>query len=178
MRFKLGGGSFEATLEQRIEESVAENNAENIAETNASIEDLIKRVETVTKVLEVISKEDRKVSPKIATIEEAGKPTRKQVQNSEFSVLIFYRENKHILAKAILSKVLKSGYKSSATQSVLREAKKQYKEGTVSIVWESGTEKTVDDLKEIILSVSPSTKIAIAPAPYDLKRGDVQILLF
>lgn len=126
----------------------------------------------------MISKEERKSSPKLEMIEEAGKPTRKQVKNGEYSVLIFYRENKNSLAMAMLAKILESGYKSSATQSVLREARKQYKEGTVSIVWESGMEKTVDDLKEIILSISPSIKIAIAPAPYDLKRGDVQILLF
>jgi hypothetical protein len=169
--FKIG---VDGSIEGRFEQSIGESKAE----TNAELERVKKEIDTLSKSVSALAQTSPDASGEISKIQDAGKPSDQFIKNSNYTVLIFYKDSQATNASQLLDQLLRMGFKSSTIKTDLSEAKQQYSSGTAWIVWESGRDDVVANLQAVIKKALPQTNVVVRPEAYDLNRGDVQILMF
>lgn len=99
--------------------------------------------------------------------------------NSPYTTLVFHNASSRQPAAKITQMLLAGGYTASDTETDFAELQKvQPKEGTVFITYTKAGEQILESLKSKIVSLGVAKEVNTNPRPIELKRGDIQILVF
>lgn len=99
--------------------------------------------------------------------------------NSPYTTLVFHNALSRQAAEKITHMLLGIGYTASDTETDFTELQKvQPKEGTVFITYTKSGEQIIEEIKSKITSLGVVKEVNINPRSIELKRGDVQILVF
>lgn len=168
---KAGDYEFAFNEELKAEGSQA-------AETNGTIEQLKLKVAELSQDVAELKKATPTASPSAEQATARKEKERQFADNSEYSILIFYKPYQKEMATLLTTKLLALGFKSSATPTDLKESVKQFDENTAWVIYtEKGKEKLAS-LQSILPSVSGRLSFVYREDAYSLRSGDVQILLF
>jgi hypothetical protein len=166
-------GSVTAKYSQEIKEDLGAKTAE----LNGSIESLKVKINDLTQDIVAL----KKATPSaVLSQEQVNKREVKQqlfTENSDYSVLVFYKPNQKETAKVITTAMLSVGFRSSSISTDLKEAIQQFDANTAWIVYTSKGQGKLPELKKILSSVG-NVKFVYRESPYNLRSGDVQVLLF
>jgi hypothetical protein len=136
--------------------------------TVASLQVDLKRTQEVTKVTlsqqEVQARKDQ---------EEKFKA------NSQYTVLVFHRQESRDSANLITQALLKEGYVSSDTETDFSELKKVTpKANLIFITYTAAGQQMLKEVEKLVRSVVPNSEVKHNPRPISLRRGDIQIMAF
>jgi hypothetical protein len=163
-------GNITATYKQDLGAEAAERNNQleelriQIAENTEDIERLLSSVSEAPLPL-----------PRVASRSESR---RKFEANSKYSVLVFNKPSQKGVAERVANALIKTGFKSSATPSNLTEARRQFGENEAWVIYTATGKELLPQLKELLARMAPNIRFEYQPDPVNLRRGDVQILLF
>ncbi len=148
------------------------------ADFNAKVEQLRLKIGELTQDISALKSVNpsAKISPEVAYERE----TRRQIfaQNSNYSVLVFYKSEQQVKGSALADVLLAAGFRSSATPTDLKEAIKQFKPNQAWVIYTPQGKEKLSDVEKILMASVPGMQIIVEPKPSDLRRGDIQILLF
>ncbi|MBN8488495.1 MAG: hypothetical protein J0M20_12335 [Burkholderiales bacterium] len=168
---KAGGYEFEFS-----EALKAEGN--QTAELNGTIEQLKLRIGELTQDVSALKKAIPTATP---TPDQIAKREAKEAQfskNADYSILVFYKPHQREVATQLTKKLLSLGFKSSATPTDLKEAIKQFDEDTAWVVYSEKGKEKLGALKSVLPETTGRINFVYREEPYNLRSGDVQILLF
>lgn len=167
------GGGYELTFSQ------AQDVGAEIAPLNGKVVELEKALAIVQTDLKRMQESSK-----------AGKPTDEQLKvraatektfkaNSDYTVLVFHSVGSRGTAGSVTNALLKSGYKSSDTETDFSELQKVKPEpNVVYITYTQKGEEILSSVEESIKSLAPSVEVRRNPRPINLRRGDLQVLVF
>jgi hypothetical protein len=166
-------GDFEFTFDQ------AQEVGAEIAPLNAKISELERQLKLALSDIKEIKEPSKTTKPTKDDIEKFKKREEELKSNAEYTVLIFHRFSSRDRATAITQGFLRNGYQSSDTETDFTELQKvKPEENVVYVTYTSrGAEILSKVLNEIAL-ISPDAIIRQNPRPINLRRGDIQILVF
>jgi len=99
--------------------------------------------------------------------------------NSPYTTLVFHNASSRQPAAKITQMLLGAGYTASDTETDFTELQKvPQKEGTVFITYTNSGEQILEGIKSKIVSLGVAKEVNLNPRPIELKRGDIQILVF
>ena len=99
--------------------------------------------------------------------------------NVSYTTLVFHNVSSRQAADRITQMLLGIGYAASDTETDFSELQKvQLKEGTVFINYTKSGEHIIGELKARISALGVVKEVNINSRPIELKRGDVQLLVF
>ena len=99
--------------------------------------------------------------------------------NSPYTTLVFHNASSRQRAAKITQMLLGAGYTASDTETDFTELQKiQPKENTVFITYTKTGEHILEELKSKIVSLGIASEVNVNPRPIELKRGDIQVLVF
>lgn len=148
------------------------------ADLNGNIEKLKLKLSDLTQDVAAIKQAIPKAAPSQDQLAKREDKERNFEQNSEYSVLVFYKSYQSGVALQISKALLSLGFRSSATPTDLKEAVQQFKPNQAWIVYTSKGQKKLPVLKEILASTGNKIEFIYRESPNDLRSGDIQILLF
>jgi hypothetical protein len=94
-------------------------------------------------------------------------------------VLVFHRATSRERAATITGELLAQGFQSSDTETNFSELQKvKPEENVVFLTYTSKGEEILSDLEKEIAGLTPGVEVRRNPRPINLRRGDVQILVF
>lgn len=99
-------------------------------------------------------------------------------QNSEYSILIFNKPYQQEVATKISKALLSVGFRSSATPTDLKEAVKQLKTNQAWVLYSQKGQEKLGAIKLILQESAHEVEFIYRDDPYELRNGDVQVLLF
>ena len=98
---------------------------------------------------------------------------------SLYTVLVFYKSQNYSIAEEMSKTILSYGYRSSATLTSLKEARKQFSEGQAWVIYSDRGEGILPEVKSLLIEFYGSAiDFVFKPMPSKLVKGDIQILLF
>jgi hypothetical protein len=99
--------------------------------------------------------------------------------NSEYTVLVFHRKSSRETAQEITKRLLSEGFQSSNTETDFTELREiQPEDNKIFLTFTRKGQEILSDIEEKIQKLSPGIQILRNPRPIDLRRGDVQVLVF
>ncbi|MBI1424882.1 MAG: hypothetical protein GC149_15655 [Gammaproteobacteria bacterium] len=99
--------------------------------------------------------------------------------NSAYTILVFHRAESRERAALLTKNLLADGYQSSDTETNFSELKKvKPEDNVVFLTYTSAGKEILTDLQKRIAAIAPQAEVRVNPRAIDLKRGDVQILVF
>jgi|GEM_PF-6972406 len=99
--------------------------------------------------------------------------------NAPYTVLVLHNASSRQFAAKITQKLLDAGYAASYTETNFMELQKiQPKENTVFITYTKSGEQILKELRSKIISLGIAKEVNVNPRPIELKRGDIQVLVF
>lgn len=99
--------------------------------------------------------------------------------NSNYSVLLFFRSKRKYEAELLEEKLLSLGYKSSITQTNLRETKVNHIKNEIIVLYTTKGENILNDISALIKKTQDINSIQVTEKKEQrMRRGDIQILLF
>ena len=99
--------------------------------------------------------------------------------NGAYTALVFHDASSRDDAAKVTQMLLAAGYTSSDTETDFSELQKvQPKDGTVFITYTKHGAKAVDEVKRRILALGVTQEVKVNPRAIELKRGDLQVLVF
>ena len=168
---KAGGYEFAFSEQLKAE-------GDQTAELNGTIEQLKLRISELTQDVAVL----REVTPAaVSPPDQLAKREAKEAEfseNSEYSVLVFYKPKQKETATILTKNLLSWGYKSSATPTDLKESVKQFPENTAWVIWSKKGQEKLEAIKEALPKLADTIDFEYREKPYKLRSGDIQILLF
>jgi len=99
-------------------------------------------------------------------------------RNSGYSILIFYRPEQKAKAGKLVQKLLAAGYNSSAISTDLKEAVKQFDSNTAWVITTQRAQSQMPALTEIFSGFKADLTFEYREGTYNLRTGDVQVLIF
>jgi hypothetical protein len=168
---KAGGYEFAFSEQLKAE-------GDQTAELNGTIEQLKFKVSELSQDVAVLRKAAPAATPPPGQIARREAKEAQFSNNSNYSVLVFYKPYQKEMAIILTKKLLSLGFKSSATPTDLREAVKQFDEDTAWVVYSEKGQEKLQDLKAVLPAVTGRIKFVYREDPYNLRSGDIQILLF
>ena len=166
-------GGYEFTFGQ------AQDVGAEIAPLNSKIADLERALTSVSSDLRNLQKVSGvpKLSPEQAKALEAKEKTIKA--NADYTVLVFHRAASRERAAKITGALLSQGFKSSDTETNYAELQKvKPEDNVIFLTYTPKGEEILTDLEKSIAALAPGAEVRRNPRPINLKRGDVQILVF
>jgi len=158
--------------------SQAQDVGADTAALNNKIADLERTVAALRSDLQAVQ---QKIGPTPA-IEAAQKERavqEKQFQeNSKFTVLVFHTPNGRALSGKIATALLQAGYKASSTETDFSELQKTHPSGTVYVTHNTEGEAILPQISSLLKSFELGSDLKIQRTTTDLRRGEVQILVF
>lgn len=148
------------------------------AEQNNQLEKLRLQVKTNQDDIEKITSSITMATISVAEKQEKELDMEKFDANSKYSILIFNKSSKDEAANKIKNQLLSEGFKSSATETDLTESKRQFNSNEAWIIYTPRGGEIIGNVEKIVSNVAPNIKFVFEPNPLDLRRGDIQILLF
>lgn len=163
-------GGYEFTFNQ------AEDVGAATAPLNSRIADLKRELATLTlevRALQTKTGATAPAGPAVTTTEDRFE------QNSRYTVLVFNSSKSRSRAEKITDALLNAGYKSSRTETDFAELGRNYPVGTVYVTHTRSADSAYAEIAKLITPlVGKDNELKVQKAPTDLRRGDVQILLF
>lgn len=100
-------------------------------------------------------------------------------KNSRYTVLVFNSSKGRATAEKITDALLNAGYKSSRTETDFAELGDTYPAGTVYMTHAAAADAVYPEIVKLITPLLGSgADLKVQKDPTDLRRGDVQILVF
>ena len=148
------------------------------ADLNGKVEQLRFKVDELAQDISDLKRAtpSAKISPEVTSEREARR--RAFEQNAAYSVLVFHKSEQQETASALADALLSAGFKSSATPTQLKEAVKQLNPNEAWVIYSSRGKEKLSDVKRILMAVAPNVHYIDEPQPSNLRRGDIQVLLF
>lgn len=165
-------GGYEFTFGQ------AQDVGAETADLNNKIADLERTVAAMRSDLQAFQ---QKVgpTPAIDAAQKQRAAEEKQFQeNSKFTVLVFHGPDSRPLSSKITAALLKAGYKASSTETDFSELRKTHAPGTVYVTHSVAGEPILPQLRSLLISFDLGGDLKIQQTSTDLRRGEVQILVF
>lgn len=99
--------------------------------------------------------------------------------NAQYTALVFHRRESRISGEAVTKALLEAGFVSSDTETNFSELQKvQPTPGIIYITYNAAGEQVLSDVKSRIEKLGLRVEVKTNPRPIDLRRGDLQILVF
>ncbi len=148
------------------------------AEFNSKILLLEKKISSVAMVVDLLSKNSPGTSSRASEAIESVQPSKEFIKNQGYSVLVFHRKSQENNAESLTTGLLDVGFKASKTETSLEEVTTQFPGGTAWIVWTIEAKSKINSVKKMVLRTIPQAKIEVRADAYNLRRGDIQVMLF
>lgn len=117
------------------------------------------------------------VSPK--QVNEAAVKQQTFNANAQYTALVFHRRESRTSGEAVTKTLLDAGFVSSDTETDFSELQKvQPTPGVIYITYNAAGGQVLSDVKSRIEKLGLRAEIKTNPRPIDLRRGDLQILVF
>lgn len=99
--------------------------------------------------------------------------------NAQYTALVFHRRESRASGVAVTMALLNAGFVSSDTETDFTELQKvQPTPGVIFITYNATGEQVLSDVKSRIEKLGLQVEVRTNPRPIDLRRGDLQILVF
>jgi hypothetical protein len=168
---KVGG--VELTFDQ------AQDIGAEIAPLNSKVAQLERDLKTMTanmarlQTAANVPKASMQETKELAAKEQAFKA------NSAYTILVFHRAESRERAALLTKSFLADGYQSSDTETNFSELKKvKPEDNVVFLTYTRAGKEILTELQKQIAAIAPKAEVRVNPRAIDLKRGDVQILVF
>ena len=110
---------------------------------------------------------------------EAAKKEQSFKANAQYTALVFHRRESRTPGEAVTKALLNAGFASSDTETDFSELQKvQPTPGVIYITYNAAGGQVLSDVKSLIEKLGLHVEVKINPRPIDLRRGDLQILVF
>lgn len=166
---KAGGYEFTFTQAQVVGAETAELNGK-IAELERSLAALDERFQLL-----------QASSAIAAALPPPPPPTDSRIAaNAAYTVLVFHSRDGRGTAAAITDALLQAGFKSSRTETDFSELRRSHPPGTVLVTHNEQGAEALPQVQEILdgLALDAGTSVTIQERSVNLRRGEVQILVF
>lgn len=97
--------------------------------------------------------------------------------NSNYTVLVFHKEDNYTMGKNVVKNLTDKGYKSSSSETDFSEITKP-EIGKIRILYTEKGKSILNEIKSLIINSNPNLESKIDFAQVELRRGDVQVLIF
>ncbi|WP_444901460.1 hypothetical protein ACJJIG_18480 [Microbulbifer sp. SSSA007] len=148
------------------------------AELNNQLEELRLRLTTNRKDIDRMAEHIPRATISPAQEKERRATREKFERNSHYSILIFNKAAQQENAKTITKDLLEAGFKTSATETDLEEAKQQFPTNVAWVVYTERGERILPEVRRILSQSTTDIRFEIDSNPVSLRRGDIQVLLF
>lgn len=99
--------------------------------------------------------------------------------NAQYTALVFHRRESRTSGESVTKALLNAGFVSSDTETDFSELQKiQPIPGVIFITYNAAGGQVLSDVKSRIEKLGLHVKVKTNPRPIDLRRGDLQILVF
>lgn len=99
--------------------------------------------------------------------------------NAQYTALVFHRRESRASGVAVTKALLNAGFVSSDTETDFSELQKiSPTAGAIYITYNAAGEQVLSDVKSRIEKLGLQVEVKTNPRPIDLRRGDLQILVF
>lgn len=99
--------------------------------------------------------------------------------NGAYTALVFHSADSRAASAKVTQGLLSSGFTASDTETDFGELRKvEPKPGTAFITYTADGAKVLDDIRAKILALGVVKEVNVNPRAINLKRGDVQVLVF
>ena len=100
-------------------------------------------------------------------------------ENSKYTALVFHRRESREDSRKITDQLLKAGFKSSGTETDFTELRKiKPTPGVIFVTYNQAGEVKLSEIEKLLEDTIPEADIKINPRAIELRRGDVQVLVF
>jgi hypothetical protein len=134
--------------------------------------DLAAKLATAVLEGESQDSEVRRVADEVA--EEAAARAR----NADFAVLVFNSRQGFVVAEAIRDALIQKGFQSSRSETDFSELRQRHPEGTVYITHSERGEQIYRYVETLIKDLGLDVALKVQQSTTELRRGDVQVLVF
>lgn len=170
-------GGYEFTFHQ------AEDVGAATAPLNNKIADLKREVASLTGEVRALQKATGSpaTGPAVpaAPSSEAAKVEDTFKRNSQYTVLVFNSSTSRRTAEKITEALLNAGYKSSRTETDFAELGQAHPAGTVYMTHDAAAESVYPEVARLIRPMlKKDADLTVRKDSIDLRRGDVQVLVF
>lgn len=99
--------------------------------------------------------------------------------NAQYTALVFHRRESRTTGESVTKALLSAGFVSSDTETDFSELQKiQPTPGVIFITYNAAGGQVLSDVKSLIEKLELHVEVKTNPRPIDLRRGDLQILVF
>jgi hypothetical protein len=169
---KAKAGDYELTFGQ------AQDVGAERAGLNNKIADLERTLAAIRSDFDVFQKKVG-ATPAIEATQKQRALEEKQFQeNSRYTVLVFHGPNGRPISSKITDALLKVGYKASRTETDFAELRKTHPPGTVYVTHSNAGESVLPRVSKLLQSLALGTELKIQQTSTELRRGEVQVLVF
>lgn len=166
-------GGYEFTFGQ------AQDVGAEIAPLNGKIAELERSLLIVTSEIRKLQDVSNVAKPTAQETKERQEKDRQLKANSEYTLLVFHRKTSSDKANAVTSALLDQGFKSSDTETDFSELQKVTpEENVVFLTYTHRGLEVLPDVERVIANVAPGAQVRRNPRPINLRRGDIQVLVF
>ncbi len=168
----------DGTIKAKYNQATKEEIGVKAAEVNGSIEQLKLKLSNLTQDVLTLKRAVPGVTFSRDKTLEREKKEKLFENNSEYSILVFYKPYQRDISVKLSNMLLSLGFKSSATSTELKEAARQFKPNKAWIIYTPKGEKKIPELKKFLSSSGTSIEYIYRNSSYALRSGDIQILIF
>jgi hypothetical protein len=147
------------------------------AELNGKILDLERQIAKAISKLETISARSEN-SPSSMATKTPDEVDADFERNSNYKVLVFFKNHQQEAARRMENVLLSHGFRSSATETTLSQALRQFQTNTAWVIYTEDGKPIVDDVISVLRGLDLDVTFVKQPKASKLRRGDVQVLLF
>ena len=167
-------GSLTAEYKQEAKEDLGAKTAD----LNGSIEELKLKLSVLSQDIVALKKATPKSEPPPEQIIKREAKEQLFQQNSEYTVLVFHKPNQKDIGGRISDALLSAGYRSSFTESSLAEASQQFPSNTARVLYTKKGQQKLAAVRELLSKAALNISFNYKEDPIDLRKGDIQILMF
>jgi chromosome segregation ATPase len=167
-----GGAKLELTKNQQ--EEITDRNAE----INGKIQDLEISIQQIKSDISSFRAKVPEVQISKEELDNRAREAQAFKENSQYSVFVFYRDDRKAEADEIVKELLKQGYRSSNLLTDLSEIKEQRPPGTVTIRYTQTGQEKLKSVETLVRNSGFGNSLDVEQSPIPLRRGDIQVLLF
>ena len=175
--FEISVGA-DGTVTARYKQEIKEDIGVKTADLNGSIELLKLKINELTQDVSALKTATPKAAPSQEQLVMRKDKEQAFRQNSDYSVLVFYKPAQKDTASLLTKRLLSVGFRSSATSTELKEAIRQFDANTAWVVYTKKGQETLPALKKLLEPTVSNVRFVYRETSYALRSGDIQILLF
>ena len=166
-------GGYEFTFIQ------AQDVGAEIAPLNRKVAELERALTSVVTEIQKLQEVSTLPKPSIQEEKALKAKEEKLKANLDYTVLVFHRASSRERAATITGELLAQGFQSSDTETDFSELRKVKPEkNLIFLMYTIKGEEILSDIEKQIEGLVPGVKVRRNPRPIDLRRGDVQVLVF